>query len=172
MKLPSDIIISQAYDLPYLLILDNRSQALEQEPRIGHAWAGGLRGDLQNASETMPRAAAGSCTAEDESKMHDFGPGYAEGTFPFVVAYCERKSWSLDGGFYTKEFEACVISHTDLKPSCAACFSKSAVYTYKNCKFACWFHSWCGRECLRCVEESAPEVRQCAGVAVPSVTPC
>ena len=120
----------------------------------------------------LPLAAAGSCTAEDESKMHDFGPGYAEGTFPFVVSYCERKSWSLDGGFYTKEFESCVISHTGLTPPCAACFSKSAIYTYENCKFACWFHSWCGRECLRCVEESAPEVRQCARVAVPGVTPC
>eukprot|EP00439_Symbiodinium_sp_Y106_P048485 s2204_g6.t1 len=134
---------------------------------IGNAWAGGLRGNLQNATETtrelptaLPLAAAGSCTAEDESKMHDFGPGYAEGTFPFVVSYCERKSWSLDGGFYTKEFESCVISHTGLTPPCAACFSKSAIYTYENCKFACWFHSWCGRECLRCVEESAPEVRQ------------
>mmetsp|Transcript_20649 Transcript_20649/g.56388 ORF Transcript_20649/g.56388 Transcript_20649/m.56388 type:complete len:170 (-) Transcript_20649:122-631(-) len=136
----------------------------------------GLRG--KNAStpamhhKNTTKALAGSCSADDETKMAAFGAGNAEGTFPRIVADCGKGSWSLFGGFNSARYERCITMSTRVSATCASCFSISGLYGYRNCKFQCLFSSWCGRSCLRCIASATLETKTCAGVPVPDVTAC
>mmetsp|Transcript_2127 Transcript_2127/g.5072 ORF Transcript_2127/g.5072 Transcript_2127/m.5072 type:complete len:162 (+) Transcript_2127:47-532(+) len=140
--------------------------------------AEGLRVDHNTTQTTKspiglpPLSAAGACTSEDEATMANLGAGNADGTFPSLVASCGRRNWSLFGGLITREFQLCLQRDTQVTEECASCFSLSAVHAFHNCKFACMSSSWCSLRCLRCVDPSIPELKQCAGVALPGATPC
>uniref|UniRef100_A0A7S2N080 Uncharacterized protein n=1 Tax=Alexandrium andersonii TaxID=327968 RepID=A0A7S2N080_9DINO len=133
------------------------------------AVAGGAAGATANATA---QAAAGTCSADDAAIMEKLGPGHAVGSFPDILTTCGKRSWSLFGGFSTRNFLSCLRTGTTLSVPCSECFGPAAVYAYDNCKFTCLFGSWCGQRCIDCVMPTRDSVNRCTGVSIPLVTVC
>ena len=114
---------------------------------------------------------AGKCSAIDELKMAAYGGGHGEGSFPKRLSDCGKENYSIFSGLNKRKFLECVEG-MGLGDQCSKCFLKSAEYGSKNCKWACFFGSWCGKGCLDCVGKVNDETRKCAGVSVPQATSC
>lgn len=118
------------------------------------------------------QSSAPACSAADEAAMSQLGSGNADGTFPKYLSQCGKKNYNIFFGFNSNNFVNCVESDTGLSSSCANCFVGSAQYGADNCKWSCFWGSWCGQSCLNCVASSTAATQQCAGVPVPQATSC
>jgi len=118
----------------------------------------------------------GSCSADDNTKMWDMGPGNADGTFPKLLHTCARRA--LRAGLWwsrrhsPQSFTTCITNEARLSQPCAQCFVTAAQYGWDNCKWKCFWRSWCGTRCLNCVSPANAPVQTCAGVTVPTATSC
>ncbi|CAE7231139.1 unnamed protein product, partial [Symbiodinium microadriaticum] len=117
-------------------------------------------------------SSAGGCSAADGAQMSKLGSGNADGTFPKYLAVCGKQSYNIFFGFNSGKFLSCVERDTGISSSCAQCFVSSAKYGADNCKWSCFFGSWCGSSCLNCVASANQETAACAGVPVPSAATC
>mmetsp|Transcript_89592 Transcript_89592/g.109641 ORF Transcript_89592/g.109641 Transcript_89592/m.109641 type:complete len:161 (-) Transcript_89592:95-577(-) len=135
----------------------------------------GLGSDTTGNVTSMQKqlyATSAACVAADETKMTQLGGGNADGTFPKILSKCGKRNYNIFTGFNAGRFVDCVQRDTGLTKSCAQCFVGPARYGANNCKWSCLWGSWCGRSCLRCVGEATVQSQQCAGVSVPTATPC
>mmetsp|Transcript_24114 Transcript_24114/g.55935 ORF Transcript_24114/g.55935 Transcript_24114/m.55935 type:complete len:160 (-) Transcript_24114:303-782(-) len=141
---------------------------------VPHALAQSLRGDqnVTRLSKTIAGTEPASCSAADESKMSTLGGGNADGTFPKYLAECGKKNYNIFSGFNSARFLSCVEGNTGISSTCAECFSLSAGYGADHCKWACFWGSWCGSNCLDCVASANKATAECAGVPVPQAAPC
>ncbi|OLQ10446.1 hypothetical protein AK812_SmicGene5840 [Symbiodinium microadriaticum] len=157
--------------LAVLLVAASLASLLQQTA------ADGLRGDV---NKTTPAglnllslaSSAGGCSAADGAQMSKLGSGNADGTFPKYLAVCGKQSYNIFFGFNSGKFLSCVERDTGISSSCAQCFVSSAKYGADNCKWSCFFGSWCGSSCLNCVASANQETAACAGVPVPSAATC
>ncbi|CAE7432624.1 unnamed protein product [Symbiodinium microadriaticum] len=119
-------------------------------------------------------AGQGMCTKADETLMTAFGSGFGQNSFPRILSDCGKKSFNIFTGFRNNDFLRCLVDNTQLARSCASCFSISAQYGASNCKWSCFWGSWCGKGCLNCVAVKNAEVQACAGsnIAIPSTSSC
>ena len=132
-----------------------------------------LRGQAESPSNvTRLLQSAPACSTADETKMSKFGSGNADGTFPKILSQCGKKNYNIFFGFNSHNFVDCVVSDTGLSSSCANCFKGSAQYGADNCKWSCFWGSWCGQSCLNCVASQSAATQQCAGVTVPQASSC
>jgi len=131
-----------------------------------------IQANLTAPELSMLTVSASGCTGEDEIKMKKFGSGNADGTFPKILSVCGKQSYGLFSGFDQDAYENCVTSKTGISSSCAACTAISAEYGANNCKWSCFWGSWCGSGCLSCVEPQNSKTQQCAGVQIPSTSNC
>ena len=115
---------------------------------------------------------ATGCNSEDEMMMAKLGGGNAPGTFPRRMSVCGSKSFNLFDGLDNSTFTSCITASTGISHSCARCFLASAQYGADHCKWSCFWGSWCGAQCLECVESANRDTRACAGVAVPEANAC
>ena len=130
--------------------------------------ADSLRGNVTGSRQlTGP-----GCTAGDEAKMSQLGGGNADGTFPKYLSKCGKQNYNLFFGFNSNRFASCVEADTGISSSCANCFVGSAKYGADNCKWSCFWGSWCGQSCLNCVASANAATQQCAGVTVPEASSC
>ena len=112
------------------------------------------------------------CSADDETMMSKLGGGNSRGTFPKYLAECGSKSFKVFSGLDNSTFTACVTSSTNISLPCARCFLSSAEFGADHCKWPCFWGSWCGDECLKCMETAEQATRKCAGVTVPEAKSC
>ena len=133
--------------------------------------AEGLRGQPGNVTRSLVRSAQG-CSAEDAAQMSKLGSGNADGTFPKALAVCGKSNFNVFFGFNSNNYLSCVESSAGISQSCASCFVDSAKYGADNCKWACFWGSWCGQSCLNCVAKKNQETSDCAGVTVPKASTC
>eukprot|EP00930_Biecheleria_cincta_P054233 TRINITY_DN4021_c0_g2_i1.p1 TRINITY_DN4021_c0_g2~~TRINITY_DN4021_c0_g2_i1.p1 ORF type:complete len:441 (-),score=54.79 TRINITY_DN4021_c0_g2_i1:236-1480(-) len=131
-----------------------------------------IQANLTVTEQSMLTVSASGCTTEDETKMQALGSGNADGTFPKILSVCGKQSYGLFSGFNKGNYEKCVTSKTGISSSCAACTAISAEYGANNCKWSCFWGSWCGSGCLSCVEPQNSKTQQCAGVQIPSTSTC
>ncbi|CAK9072901.1 Uncharacterized protein SCF082_LOCUS35790 [Durusdinium trenchii] len=132
--------------------------------------ADNLRGDAhQNATNTTnlklkAAVAVGKCTKQDEAKMTLLGGGHDAHSFPGKLSSCGKKNYNIFSGFNRNRYNNCVVKETGISSSCSDCFAISAQYGANNCKWKCFWGSWCGKGCLDCV---APQKK--LGPAWPSL---
>eukprot|EP00440_Ansanella_granifera_P026561 gb/GFBE01028852.1/.p1 GENE.gb/GFBE01028852.1/~~gb/GFBE01028852.1/.p1 ORF type:complete len:154 (+),score=32.48 gb/GFBE01028852.1/:1-462(+) len=139
----------------------------------GLAMAGSSGNLRSNATVAELAAVTGAgCTAADESKMTTLGGGNAAGSFPRKLADCGKQNYNIFSGFNSGGYKSCVSRATGISSTCASCFSTSAQYGADNCKWSCFWGSWCGSSCLKCVEPKVGAAQTCAGVPVPETTSC
>eukprot|EP00928_Gymnodinium_smaydae_P044310 TRINITY_DN29566_c0_g1_i1.p1 TRINITY_DN29566_c0_g1~~TRINITY_DN29566_c0_g1_i1.p1 ORF type:complete len:179 (-),score=23.79 TRINITY_DN29566_c0_g1_i1:159-695(-) len=138
-----------------------------------------LRGGNSSRSEVIVAAAASptqvdapGCSVEDARAIRALGGGHADGTFPRRTAACASQSYGLFSGFRAEAYRSCLMADIGISESCASCFIDSAEYAIGNCKWACFWGSWCGAGCLDCVSARNNATATCAGVETPSATPC
>eukprot|EP00913_Durusdinium_trenchii_P001557 g1441.t1 len=133
--------------------------------------ARGAAANASNATGLVLKSMAGSCSVEDETKMTTLAGGNAANSFPGLLSACGKKHFSIWSGFNRGGYINCVQEKTGLSQGCSRCFAISASYGASNCKWACFWGSWCGKGCLNCVSKKNDEVKRCAGVAVPETEP-
>mmetsp|Transcript_101963 Transcript_101963/g.181106 ORF Transcript_101963/g.181106 Transcript_101963/m.181106 type:complete len:152 (+) Transcript_101963:69-524(+) len=132
--------------------------------------ANGLRSLADASAEAS--TSAGKCTAADAELINQLGGGNADGTFPKYLATCGTNNYNIFSGFNSGNFQSCVSSDTGISSGCSSCFAIAAQYGADNCKWSCFFGSWCGSSCLDCVSGQNSAVQECAGITVPSTTSC
>lgn len=120
----------------------------------------------------LTKSSMAGCGASDEEKMGQLGGGNGAGSFPKKLSECGKRNFNVFFGFNENRFTSCVQSATGISSSCARCFVSSAKYGADNCKWSCFWGSWCGRSCLDCVARANAATKQCAGVAVPEASTC
>ncbi|CAE7612053.1 unnamed protein product [Symbiodinium natans] len=106
--------------------------------------------------------------------MMTFGSGSGQNSFARILSDCGKKSFNIFTGFRRNDYVRCVEANTQIRTSCASCFAIAAQYGAENCKWSCFWGSWCGRGCLNCVDVKTSEVQECAGknIAIPTANSC
>merc|ERR1711904_651598 len=109
----------------------------------------------------MTCAAAGSCSAKDESwiKAH-FRNGNV--SFADMNNDCEHSSFSIWSGFDMDSMKSCIKQKTGMSDSCAQCWGNHGQYGIDNCKLPCLL-TWCNTACLSCLNKDLPNVNKCTG---------
>ena len=128
-----------------------------------------LRSTRQGEQEVT---VAAGCDQDDEILMTKLGGGSALGSFPKLISECGSRSFNLFDGLDNSTFTSCITASTGVRERCARCFLETAKYGADHCKWSCFWGSWCGAECLKCVESANRATRACAGVAVPVANAC
>merc|ERR1712146_154504 len=131
---------------------------------------GGASGNLRSSNMTVAElaaAAAAGCTMADATAMASLGGGNSDGTFPRTLADCGKQNYRLFSGF-----NSCVQEAAGISSTCASCFATAAQYGADNCKWSCFWGSWCGSDCLKCEEPENEATQRCAGVDVPKASSC
>ncbi|CAJ1343090.1 unnamed protein product, partial [Effrenium voratum] len=117
-------------------------------------------------------AAAGKCTAKDAAAMTQLGGGNGAGSFPRLLSDCGKRNFNIFTGFNRNNYMSCVSQDASISSSCSSCFAIAASYGAANCKWSCFWGSWCGKGCLDCVKPKNDDVRECAGVDIPNTQQC
>eukprot|EP00440_Ansanella_granifera_P049785 gb/GFBE01053955.1/.p1 GENE.gb/GFBE01053955.1/~~gb/GFBE01053955.1/.p1 ORF type:complete len:158 (+),score=37.12 gb/GFBE01053955.1/:1-474(+) len=132
-----------------------------------------LRSSNATLAELTAAATTGpSCSAADATAMAELGGGNGASSFPRKLADCGKRNYNIFTGFNSNGYKSCVASATGISSTCAGCFAISAKYGADNCKWSCFWGSWCGSSCLKCVEPKNDDTQQCAGVDVPEASSC
>merc|ERR1712071_358491 len=113
------------------------------------------------------KSTAGSCSADDQSKLSD------SPTVGKAGSDCGLKSYNvLTGAFNHDKFNSCFTEKLSIASGCSECYATNGEFAAKNCKAACLL--WCKQGCLDCSTASAPKAAldSCTGFTSGSATPC
>ncbi|CAE7653228.1 unnamed protein product [Symbiodinium pilosum] len=159
----------------FTLLTGSAAEGLRGEAGLGRNASSAMNSTKSNATAAVKSATGyGYCSATDQSLMTAFGGGAGANSFPRILSDCGKRSFNIFTGFRQNDFVRCVTDSTQLQSTCASCFAISASYGASNCKWSCFWGSWCGQGCLNCVGVKNGEVQDCAGetIRIPTTTSC
>merc|ERR1712166_828766 len=114
------------------------------------------------------KSTAGSCSADDQSKLSD------SPTVGKAGSDCGLKSYNvLTGAFNHDKFNSCFTEKLSIASGCSECYATNGEFAAKNCKAACLL-GWCKQGCLDCSTAAEPKAALdgCTGFTSGSASPC
>jgi len=114
------------------------------------------------------KSTAGSCSADDQSKLSDGA------TVGKAGSDCGLKAYNiLTGAFNHDKFNSCFTDKLTIASGCSECYATNGEFAAKNCKAACLL-GWCKQGCLDCSTAAAPKsaLDACTGFTSGSADPC
>merc|ERR1711976_450810 len=115
-------------------------------------------------------AAAGSCSAADQTYIHAH-KGNGASSWGKMSSDCGHEAFSIFHGFDESKFKTCLVGKTQVSNSCAGCYAQAGKFGVDNCKLAC-ISSWCSESCLKCSEKNKATLDSCTGFSEDAVAPC
>merc|ERR1712061_327727 len=105
----------------------------------------------------------GNCIGKDASIIASLEPGNGPRSFPAISYRCALSSYSVFHGLNQRKTMECVSQTAGISLACSLCVSRTAVFSFSNCKAPCLF-KWCARKCLSCVARHDKEAQKCTGL--------
>jgi len=115
---------------------------------------------------------AGSCSADDLSKINALPRDTSSSSFGAKSAACGKKAYSIfSGNFDHSKFNSCMSSSVGISTGCSECYAAAGEYGAKNCKAKC-LTGWCKASCLQCTASAQEKAANCSGRPNPPLNPC
>lgn len=114
---------------------------------------------------------AGTCTADDLSKIDALPKNSSDNSFAAMSAKCGRAAYHIFGGFDQGDFNTCLTKALGISGPCSECYAVAGDYGAKNCKMKC-MSKWCTSGCLSCTAAACATANTCAGRPNVQVKPC
>merc|ERR1712224_900401 len=121
-----------------------------------------------SATPCLETAAAGACSADEQSALSDSATVGKAGSDCGLGAYNP-----LTGAFNHDKFNTCFTGKLSIGSGCSECYATNGEFAAKNCKAACLL-GWCKQGCLDCSTAAEPKAAldSCTGFTSGSATPC